>query len=321
MTEPCLEEVAYPSGLATSIPDRSHLTSEDPTANTRLAIVIVTRNRQTSLLRTLHKLTSLEADYPIVVIDNASEDNTVEVVQNCFRGVRLVALETNRGAVARNLGVALLSQPYIAFCDDDAWWAYGSLSKAIRFLEEYPCLGLIMSKVLVEPDGRVDACCQSMAESPLPNSLNLPGFPILGFIACGVIVRRAAFCSAGGFNQEFGTWGEEELLAIDMAKNGWGLAYIPSVVSHHHPSKGSPNSARKKQEVRNNLWTYWMRRTPSRVFRFTAKCIQAALKEPETFAGLLAALGGAAWVIGKRDPVPGWLERQLELKEAHRGNC
>ncbi len=299
----------------------SVLASEQTGSKNRLAIVIVTRNRQKSLERTLHKLTSLEDEYPILVVDNASEDDTVTLVRDCFPDVKLIALGTNQGTVARNLGVEVLNQPYIAFYDDDSWWAYGSLSRAIEIFDRHSCLGLIMSKILIEPEGRYDPCCQSMEESPLTNRLNLPGFPVLGFIACGVVVRRAAFQAAGGFNARFGTCGEEELLAIDLAKKDWGLSYIPRVVSHHHPSKARENSVRAVQEIRNNLWTYWMRRSFSSLSKFTGKYVRAALTDRIVFAGLTAALRGAGWAIRQRDAVPGWLERQLELKETRRGNC
>lgn len=42
-----------------------------------LTIVIVTRNRQDSLLRTLNHIVGLEDGFPIVVVDNASEDDTL----------------------------------------------------------------------------------------------------------------------------------------------------------------------------------------------------------------------------------------------------
>lgn len=287
----------------------------------RLAIVIVTRNREKSLLRTLYQLSSLEDEYPIVVVDNASEDDTVRVVRNLFPKITLIALGENHGAVARNLGVECVDQPYIAFSDDDSWWASGALSRAVEMFDYHPKMGLIMSKILIEPGGRYDPCCQSMEESPLPNLLGLPGFPVLGFIACGAIVRRSAFWSAGGFNHNFGTRGEEELLAVDMAKNGWGLAYIPSLVSHHYPTKAPAKNPMKVQEIRNNLWTCWMRRSPSNVLKVTGRYVRDAFRDADARAGVTTALQGASWAIRKRDPLPRWLENQLELKEANRGNC
>lgn len=294
---------------------------EETKAEARLAIVIVTRNRQSSLLKTLQHLESLEDRYPIIVVDNASEDNTLKMVGRQYPYVKLLALDRNYGAIARNAGMDATDQPYVAFCDDDSWWAPGSLARAIECFERHPKLGLVMSKILVEPGGRYDPCCQSMEASCLPNNFNLPGAPLLGFIACGAIVRRSAFRSAGGFHPKFGTWGEEELLAIDLVKNGWGLAYLPEVVSHHQPSKGPRNKSRRVQEVRNRLWTCWLRRSTRKVIKVTGQTVEAALGDREVRAGVTAALRGAAWVMKERDPVPRWLEDQLDLNDANRGNC
>jgi GT2 family glycosyltransferase len=36
--------------------------------------------------------------------------------------VELVASPENLGAIGRNVGVARVDTPYVAFCDDDTWW-------------------------------------------------------------------------------------------------------------------------------------------------------------------------------------------------------
>lgn len=212
-------ENGVPVGLADPSQISLILFLEEIKSNARLAIVIVTRNRQKSLIRTLYHLTSLEEKYPIVVVDNASEDNTVRIVRNHFPDVKLIALDNNYGAVARNFGVEIVDQPYIAFCDDDSWWALGSLSQAVEIFDNNPKLCLIMSNAMIEAEGRDNPFCQPMEESPLPNNLNLPGIPIPGSIACGAIVRRSAFRSASGFNHKFGIRSGEELLSVDKAKD------------------------------------------------------------------------------------------------------
>jgi glycosyltransferase involved in cell wall biosynthesis len=76
---------------------------------------MVTRNRRETLLRTLEHLHDLEQDFPIVVVDNASTDNTREAICRKFPQVRVVMMDKNIGAVARNYGVRQVSQPYVAF--------------------------------------------------------------------------------------------------------------------------------------------------------------------------------------------------------------
>ncbi len=65
-----------------------------------------------------------------------------------------------------------------------------------------------------------------MEHSPLPVEPDLPGPPVLGFLACAAIVRRKAYLEVGGFDPRMMIGGEEELLAADLASAGWGLAYV-----------------------------------------------------------------------------------------------
>lgn len=50
----------------------------------------------------------------------------------------MIRLANNRGAVARNVGVAEVATRYVAFCDDDCWWAQGSLQRAAEILDRCP---------------------------------------------------------------------------------------------------------------------------------------------------------------------------------------
>lgn len=283
-----------------------------------LGIVIVTHNRCESLVRTLEQLHALEAPYTIIVVDNASTDDTVATVRQRFPDVQIIARNTNIGAVARNDGVRALQQPYIAFADDDSWWAYGALSQAIEQFEQHPRLGLIMSRIVVGPEERPDLCCDLMARSPLPSAGDLPGVPILGFVACGAIVRRSAFLQANGFHSAFGSSGEEALLAMDLADRGWGLSYVDTVVSHHHPSTIRNVTSRRIDGVRDELWTVWLRRPRKEIMRITAKHLRAALTSRLSFFGLLAAVRGLPWVLRQRRAISPQLERQLQLLDQQR---
>lgn len=86
------------------------LSSERTAPDTRLGIVIVTRNRLSSLVKMLEHPAALEEKYPTIVVNNASEDNTVRTVRDRFPEVKLVALDQNYGAVARNFGIEIADQ-------------------------------------------------------------------------------------------------------------------------------------------------------------------------------------------------------------------
>ena len=280
-----------------------------------VGVVIATRNRRDSLLVTLSHLEGLRERPPIVVVDNGSTDGTADAVRQRQPGVRIVALPANLGAGARNVGARELSTRYVAFADDDSWWADGAFTEAARLFREYPRCALIAAHVLLGPEQRPDPICAQMASSPITSPLSLPGPPVLGFLACAAIVRRDAFLEAGGFESRLGIGGEEQLLAIDLARRGWGLAYVHRIVAHHWPSPIRDPARRRRVQMRNGLWTAWLRRTPATAWARTREAMRAARDDPATRAALLEALRGLPWVLRKRERIPVTIEDGLARLE------
>jgi GT2 family glycosyltransferase len=223
----------------------------------------------------------------------------------------VVGLRRNRGGAARTVGARLVDSPYVAFSDDDSWWAPGALSRAVELLDRHPRLAVLAARVLVGPEERLDPVCAEMAHSPLPPADDLPGPSVLGFIACGAVVRRSAFLEVGGFHARLGVGGEEELLAVDLAAGGWGLAYVDEVVTHHHPSPSRDPSGRRRVQVRNALWAAWLRRPLGGAARQTAQLAALAVHQRGASSGLLLAVLGLPWVLRERRPVPRELEAAL----------
>lgn len=283
------------------------------TAGPAVTVVIVTKDRPKSLLETLARLARLPERPPVVVVDNASSEDVGRVVGRMFADVTVVPLRRNAGAYGRVVGAQRATTSLVAFSDDDSWWAPGALARATELFEQYPRLGLLCARTLVGPDEALDPTCAAMAASPLGMPDNLPGPAVLGFIACATVVRRDAFLDAGGFSERFGIGGEEDLLAIDLARAGWGLAYVEEVAAHHHPSPSRDPVARHRRVVRNDLWTAWLRRPFHGATKRTARVLSSAPGERATWLGLADALREAPTVLRERDPVPRWLEQQIAL--------
>jgi GT2 family glycosyltransferase len=282
-----------------------------PASPAPVAVVIATRNRGPELLGTLARLRGIDERPPIVVVDNGSTDGTAELVRANYPGVQVVGLRRNLGAAARTVGARLVDSPYVAFSDDDSWWAPGALGRAADLLDRHSRLAVLAARVLVGPEERLDPVCDEMAHSPLPPADDLPGPSVLGFIACGAVVRRVAFLEAGGFDVRLGVGGEEELLSVDLAARDWGLAYVDEVVAYHHPSPNRDPSGRRRVQVRNALWSAWLRRPLGGAARRTARLAVLALHQPGALSGVLLAVLGLPWVLRERRPVHRELEAVL----------
>ncbi|HST84021.1 MAG TPA: glycosyltransferase [Kineosporiaceae bacterium] len=268
--------------------------------NRRVSVVMMTRDRREQVLATLRHLHDLPERPPVILVDNGSTDHTVDAVRRHFPEVTVLPQERNLGATARTLGVQAARTPYVAFSDDDSWWAPGSLDRAADRFDAAPRLGLLAARILIGPEERLDPICRQMTDSPLALADDLPGPPVLGFIACGAVVRRAAYLQVGGFNPVVFFFGEEAVLAQDLAAAGWGLAYVDDVVAHHHPQPGPTRVGRRRLEMRNRLLSTWLRRPWRTVLRQTWDLTRQARD---------SQVRGALWDAVQRLPAV-WLNRR-----------
>ncbi|WP_234376912.1 glycosyltransferase family 2 protein [Streptomyces sp. TP-A0356] len=279
----------------------------------RVTVALITRNRRESVLRTLDRLAALPERPPVIVVDNGSADATVAAVRAHPVGAHVLAVGHNTGALGRNLAVRHATTPYVAFSDDDSWWEPGALEAAADLLDAYPRLGLLAARTLVGPDGVDDPLNSALANSPLPPAPQLPGRPVLGFLACAAVVRRRAFLDAGGFHPVLFFGGEETLLAYDVAARGWGVSYVPSVTAHHHPEPGG-RPGRRAVQRRNALLTVWLRRPLTVVLRHTVRLAAAAVRgERDAATALRGALARLPAVLENREPLPARVERSVRL--------
>lgn len=280
----------------------------------RFTVVVMTRDRRERLLDTLRRMTALPERPRIVVADNGSSDGSAEAVTTGFPGVTLLRSERNRGAVARNEAVRRVDSPYVAFCDDDTWWAPGALATAADVLDAHAGLASVTGRILVEPGGAEDPIVPELRDSPLPGPGWLPGPALLGILAGASMVRVSAFRDAGGFSPRLWLGGEEELFALDLAARGWWMCYREDVVVHH---AAAPRDAtrRRRLGIRNTLWTAWLRRPLPGAVRRTNALLASVPRDRTSAMAVADAVRGLPWILRERRVVPRDVERGLVLLE------
>lgn len=89
-----------------------------------LSIIIPCYNCSSTIIRTLESIQPItEEDHEVILVDDCSTDNTVEVINEYAAyhdGVRLIKLDSNQGpANARNVGIDAAEGQYLAFIDSD----------------------------------------------------------------------------------------------------------------------------------------------------------------------------------------------------------
>jgi GT2 family glycosyltransferase len=175
---------------------------------------------------------------------------------------------------------------------------------------------LIAARTLVGRQQRLDPMSAFMATAPIGAPPDLPGPAVLGFLACAAIVRRDAYLECGGFDPVVFFMGEEARLAYDLAAAGWGLAYCPDIVAHHHPEPGGDRAPKRRLAARNRALTAWMRRPARTVAAETATLVRTAVAQGDIrgLAGFAARLPRA--VLRRRAPDPAVEAALADLADA-----
>ena len=105
----------------------------------KVSVIIPTHNRANYLPAAIQSvLEQTFQDFELIVVDDASSDNTAAVVKS-FTDSRISfsRLDANRGgSAARNQGILTATADYLAFLDDDDEWAPDKLARQVQILDE-----------------------------------------------------------------------------------------------------------------------------------------------------------------------------------------
>jgi GT2 family glycosyltransferase len=281
-------------------------------ADPRIGIVVLTHERPRELAGVLQRLQALPEQPRTVVVDNASRPGSVAAVAARFPGVETVRCERNLGAAGRNAGVARLATPYVAFCDDDTWWAPGALRRAADLLDAHAGIAALSARVLVGPDEREDPACSAMQGSTLACA-GLPGPLLVAFMAGASVMRTAAYRAVGGYEPRLFLGAEEWLMALDFLARGWHIVYAHEVVTHHHPSPANRDAGRRRvMMARNRLWIAWMRLPLGGAGRMSLRLLAQAARQGLLRPVLRETVPGLPWALKTRQCVPATVGAMVE---------
>jgi N-acetylglucosaminyl-diphospho-decaprenol L-rhamnosyltransferase len=290
----------------------------DRRPDSRVAIVIATRNRRELLLRTLALHRGLSERPQIVVVDDGSTDGTAAAVSASAPEVTVIRCPRGRGAAVRNLGLRAIDSPYVALCDDDSWWSPGALRHAADLLDEHRQLAVINARILIGADHHDAPICAELDASPLPAVDGQPGRALLSFLAGAVVVRRRAVLEVGGFCERLGFGGEEELLACDLIGAGWQISYLPEIVAFHDPPPTHGRPRRREEGLRSRLIVTWLRSPAPQAAVRTLHELRRAPRDRHSARGVARAAAALPWVLRERAPSPPNVERMRRLLEQQR---
>jgi GT2 family glycosyltransferase len=206
-----------------------------------------------------------EVDHEVLVVDDASTDETAEMLAGYGDAVRHLRLEQNSGfATACNTGAKAAEGSRLVFLNNDTVAQPGWLDALAEYSDKHGVTA-VGSKLLF-PDGTIQHA--GVAFSPLGDPLHIyAGFPadhpavnksrpFQAVTAACVLVRRDAFEEVGGFDTGYQNDLEDVDLCLRLGQRGHQVHYCHTSLLYHleSASRGQRNRPKHSARVYRERW-------------------------------------------------------------------
>jgi hypothetical protein len=234
----------------------------------KLSVIIVNYNvRQflenalTSICRALEGIQG-----EIFVVDNASDDGSSDMVRAKFPAVRLLENTTNVGfARANNMALRLAGGEFLLLINPDTVVQEDTLRVMLRFFSDVPDAGVAGCRVL-NPDGTFQLPCRRSFPTPWVAFTKIFGlaalfpasrifgrynltflsedetYPVDAVSGSFMMVRREAYVTVGGLDEDFFMYGEDLDWCYRIAAAGFKVYYVHTTKIIHFKGESTRRS-------------------------------------------------------------------------------
>jgi GT2 family glycosyltransferase len=211
--------------------------------NGKVSIIVVNWNGERFLKDCLGALCGQSyGNREIILVDNASTDNSVRFARENFPEVKVVALRENTGFTGGNAaGLEIAKGAYIALVNNDARVDKAWLERLLPTMLQDPTIGICAPKLIFEHTQTVNSAGDGLTTAGVGFNRGLGGNPLdfnlpeLVFGACGaaVLYRRRMLEEIGFLDENFFLYDEDTDLNFRAQLAGWKCAYVPTAVAYH----------------------------------------------------------------------------------------
>jgi GT2 family glycosyltransferase len=223
-----------------------------------LSIIIVTYNSSAYIQACLRSIVEQmrEVDHEVIIVDNASSDETIRMIEQEFPRVTLIPNPLNLGfAGANNLGLQRARGEFVLLINPDTRWKRGDIKKAIHLLEGHPEIGALGGRLTLE-DGSWQKshgnfptlgrelkevfylprlfpqwrCCKGMFTYRERDGKGPVDWVAGAFCLC----RKDVVVEMGGFDERYFLYYEDIDLSNGIRGKGREILYYPAIEIIHY---------------------------------------------------------------------------------------
>jgi GT2 family glycosyltransferase len=288
-----------------------------------VSVIVVTHNSADDITRCLSSLRSQTwPRWELIVVDNASTDDTVARVRESYPQARLIQSGENVGyAAGNNMGFGHARGDVLAVLNPDTQVARGWLEPLVEALERDPDVGLATPKItLIDRPGRINACGNAITFAGLTVCRGLEA-PVTAFTqaddvaavsGAAFVIRRDVLDAIGGFDESFFIYYEDTDLSLRARVAGWRCRFVPaSLVQHEYHFRMTPGKC------------YWIERNRYAALAHnlrwpTLLVLLPALAFSELVVWTYVIAGGPKLIAAKLRSLRWLLTHVGELRRRHR---
>ena len=240
-----------------------------------LSVIIVNYNVKEFLQNLIHSIykAAQKITFEIIVVDNASDDGSVEFIRDKFPEVKLFANDKNLGfSKANNIGLKVAEGKYILLINPDTLVSEDTLEKMIRFFQDNPDAGLAGCKIL-NPDGSLQLACRRSFPGPWTSFCKVTGlssiFPKSKLFArynltflnedqtyevdaisgSFMMFTKEIYNKVGGLDEQFFMYGEDLDFCYRVQKAGFKVVYVHSAQIIHYKGESTRRSSLDETKI------------------------------------------------------------------------
>jgi N-acetylglucosaminyl-diphospho-decaprenol L-rhamnosyltransferase len=180
----------------------------------------------------------------LIIVDNASTDNTCNFVHTSLPQAKLISNNTNRGfGAACNQGIKASTTPFVVLLNPDCICTHEALSKLLFVAQADTTAAIVAPQVLTKTNSPEVSYRMGLLAWAAKNNLPAQGLLCVEFVtgAC-FLMNKALIDQVKGFDEAYFMYYEDEDLCLRLRKAGFSVIVEPASVVQHFARSGSKQS-------------------------------------------------------------------------------